>query len=509
MSKLAVAEDHDAKLFEAAASCKRDPLRFVQLAYPWREKGGALEKWDGPDTWQRDVLKYIRDNLSRKKPLLVAVAGGNGPGKSALAAWVIDWAMSTAADTRINVTANTGPQLSTKTWPEISKWHHLSLFGEWFDLQHRRMRSVFPDHHDSWRCDAITWEATTPESFQGLHNVGKRMVFVFDESSSIPPSIWEAQEGSLTDVDTEIIWLCLGNPTRATGRFRECFPGGKHSGQWKTFKIDTRKARMANQEQIAAWIKVYGLEHDYVRVRVLSEFPNASSTQFIATDLVEGAAAPDRDPMVTIYDPLVMGVDVAYEGDDKSVIRFRRGRDARTIQPLKFRGMSPMQLAARIAELNEQHHPDAIFIDNGTFGAGVVDRCRQLQLPVFGIDFGSNPDGGEIGQDGAIAYFNKRAEMWGKVREWLPHGMIDDDADLKADLTAVEYGYKLKNGRDSILLERKADMKSRGLQSPDDGDALALTFAHPVAPTDHSPQLGHKPRHQVDYDPFAGMYGRR
>ncbi len=493
-------DDLQERLFRAAASCARDPLRYVKLAYPWTEKGGPLEQWTGPDTWQVEVLKCIRDNLSRKKPLLIAVAGGNGPGKSALASWVIDWAMSTAIDTRVNVTANTGQQLSTKTWPEIAKWHNRSLFSSWFTLQSgtRRLRSADEKHADTWRCDAITWEQNSPEAFQGLHNVGRRMVFIFDESSAIPPPIWEAQEGSLTDVDTEIIWLALGNPTRATGRFRECFPGGRHAGSWHHFKIDTRKARMANQAQIAEWIKVYGLDHDFVRVRVLSEFPNASSTQFIASDLVEAAAAPDRDPPVTIYDAFVMGVDVAAEGDDKSVIRFRRGRDARTIPPLKFRGMLPMQLAARIAELNELHQPDAIFIDQTGVGLGVVDRCRQLSLPVFGIDFGSNPDGG----DRDAAYYNKRAEMWGKLREWLKHGMIDDDPELKADLVGPEYGYKLKDGRDAILLERKKDMKARGLSSPDDGDALALTFAHAVAPSDHRTQLQRKPRHQVDYDPL-------
>jgi hypothetical protein len=98
--------------------------------------------------------------------------------------------------------------------------------------------------------------------------------------------------------------------------------------------------------------------------------------------------------------------------------------------------------------------------------------------------------------------------MWGKLREWLYAGMIDDDPELKADLTAVEYGYKIKDGRDAILLERKKDMKKRGLSSPDDGDALALTFALPVAPSDHTAQLTHKPKHQVEYDPFAGMYRR-
>ena len=74
--------------------------------------------------------------------------------------------------------------------------------------------------------------------------------------------------------------------------------------------------------------------------------------QFIPSDIVEAAAEASRDPPVTIYYPLIVGVDVARFGDDKSVIRFRRGRDARTMKPIKFRGLDTMQLAARIAEIN-------------------------------------------------------------------------------------------------------------------------------------------------------------
>ena len=504
MASAAAAVNLQDRLVAAAASCSRDPLRYVKLAYPWGEKGGPLERWSGPDTWQTEILAYARDNLSRKKPLRIAVAGGVGPGKTALAAWLADWGMTTFPDCRGRVTANTGKQLSISTWPELAKWHGMSLFGGWFEFQSRSLVSVDPKHRFNWSFDAFTWEKSTPETIRGFHNAGKRIITINDESSATDDAVLTAEEGFLSDEDTERIWLMLGNPTRATGYFRECFPGGQRHGLWKCFNIDTRKARMANQEQIAEWIKYYGIEHDFVRTNVLSLFPNSSSTQFIGTDLVEGAAAADRDPPVTIYDPLVIGVDIAAYGDDQTVIRYRRGRDARTIPPQKYRSLDMMQIAARVAEANERHRPDAIFIDQGNMGLGVVDRCRQLQLPVFGIDFGSDP----IGGDPAAAYYNRRAEMWGKLREWLEHGAIDDDAELKANLTAVEYGYKLRAGRDSILLERKKDMKARGLASPDDGDALALTFAMPVAQSDHTAQLSHRPRHQVDYDPFAGLYKR-
>ena len=118
-------------------------------------------------------------------------------------------------------------------------------------------------------------------------------------------------------------------------------------------------------------------------------------------------------------------------------------------------------------------------------------------------------DHSHIGQDGAIVYANKRAEMWGAMRAWLAGGMIPDDRELLADLTGVEYGYALREGRDAIILEKKEDMKRRGLASPDLADALALTFAYPVAASDHRWQLSGKPRHQYQYDPFQQAWSGR
>ena len=163
-----------------------------------------------------------------------------------------------------------------------------------------------------------------------------------------------------------------------------------------------------------------------------------------------------------------------------------------------------MQLAARIADENARYPCDAIFIDGGGVGGGVVDRCRQLGLRVIEVQFGARSDRASIGQDGAIVYANKRAEIWGSMREWLRDGAIDNDPELLADLTGVEYGYVLREGRDAIQLERKEDMKKRGLASSDDGDALALTFAYPVAATDR--HRAGRPQHQFEWDPFAEMH---
>ena len=299
-----------------------------------------------------------------------------------------------------------------------------------------------------------------------------------------------------------IVWLAFGNPTRNTGRFRECF--GRFRHRWDCAHIDSRQVEGTNKAQLAQWVLDYGEDSDFVRVRVKGVFPHTGSMQFISSELVELAMSPRREGLATIYDPLVMGVDVARFGDDRSVIRFRRGRDGRSIPSIKLRGVDTMQLAARIVDENARYRCAAIFIDGGGVGGGVVDRCRQLGLQVTEVQFGGKSDRATVGENGAVVYANKRAEMWGNMREWLRDGAIDNDPELLADLTGVEYGYVLREGRDAIQLERKEEMKRRGLASSDDGDALALTFAYPVAATDRSGVAGRL--HQFEYDPFADSW---
>jgi hypothetical protein len=157
-----------------------------------------------------------------------------------------------------------------------------------------------------------------------------------------------------------------------------------------------------------------------------------------------------------------------------------------------------MQLSARVAALHGAERPDAIFVDGGGVGGGVVDRLRQLGVPVTEVQFGAKPDSGTLSELGGMGerYANKRAEMWGSLREWLKRGAIPNDRELIDDLTGLEYGYNADN---AIQLERKEDMKKRGLSSPDIADALALTFAYPVVARGME-SARTKPR---TFDPFA------
>lgn len=497
-------DNTEQRLIEFVAQDKHHSLRFVNSAYSWNrhDLSGSI----GPRKWQAEVLSTIDAHLqnpeTRYQPLRIAVASGHGVGKSGLIGMITNWGMSTCSDCKIVVTASTETQLRTKTWPEISKWFRMSLNAHWFNVTATSIASISTTHSKTWRADAIAWSENNTEAFAGLHNKGRRIIVIYDEASAIADKVWEVTEGALTDEDTEIIWIAFGNPTQNTGRFRECFGRFKH--RWVTKQIDSRTVEGTNKKEFEQWVKDYGEDSDFVRVRVKGEFPRSGSMQFIPSDTVD--MARHRTPEANLYDPLVMGVDVARFGDDQTVIVVRRGRDAKSVPWITLRGADTMTVAARVVNLAQEYKVDAIFVDGGGVGGGVVDRLRMLRQPVIEVQFGASPDKDLNGESGPIAYANKRAEMWGTMRDWMKGGAIPDNPDLGSELTGVQYSYTMKDGRDAILLEKKSDMKKRGLASPDLADALALTFAYAVQPSDHSAAFNKQSMNQSSYDPLGKDY---
>lgn len=460
--------DARAALAADIGALTHDPEAFVLYAFPWGR--GELAGCEGPDAWQRAVLREIGATLrgggEGARAVREAVASGHGIGKSALVAWIMLWALSTCPDARGVVTANTEAQLKGKTWAELAKWHRLCLCGDWFDCTATALIAREPGHEKTWRMDMAPWSERNTEAFAGLHNQGRRVLLIFDEASAIPDIIWEVSEGALTDTDTEIIWCAFGNPTRNTGRFRECF--GRFRHRWNTHQVDSRSAAMTNKAQIAEWITDYGEDSDFVKVRVRGVFPGAGERQFISGEVVEAARGRRLSEDMYAHAPRIMGVDVARHGDDSSVITRRQGLYC--APQLVYRDLGLTTLAGIVAREAEAWRPDRIFVDGVGVGAGVVDMLTDWGLPVTDA------------QSGAAAlnprkYRNRRAEMWAALREWLARGAIPDDAALAADLTGVEYGYTVG---EALQLEKKSDLKKRGLASPDRADSLALTFYAPV-----------------------------
>jgi hypothetical protein len=496
------------RLAEEIASFATDPYGHALFAYPWGSD--ALAAFPGPRRWQTEVLREIGDHLSnpetRFTPLRIAIAKGHGIGGSALIGMIANWGLDTCPDTRIVVTANTENQLLTKTSPELSKWRKLSITRDWFKVSAMSIASALAGHSQSWRLDAIPWSVHAPEAFAGLHNLGRRIILIFDEASNIADRIWEVAEGALTDEHTEIIFLAVGNPTRNNGRFKDCF--GKYRHLWRTRHIDSRTVEGTNIAYLDELVKTYGEDSDIVKVRVRGLFPSASSLQFIGTEIVQ--AARERtigETAILPNDPIVFGVDHARFGEDASVLAIRQGRDARSRPWKVWNGANSMEIAGDLAAEASRWNPDAIFIDAGGPNAGgVIDRLRQLlglDAPIFEINFGSK--GREATWNGEIRVrtANKRAEMYTNLRAWLERGSIPDHERLAGDLTCLEYAYTADN---AIQLERKEHLRNRGLPSTDWSDALALTFAEHVEPRELPAYLNPDNfRPQRDYDRFAEL----
>lgn len=485
----------------------RDPLGFVMWAFPWGESGTDLEYATGPETWQKRILIALgKGLLTIDEAIRIAVASGHGVGKSALVSWIVLWGFSTCADTRGVVTANTENQLKTKTWVELATWFRRFIAKDLFQLTATSLRSRDEARWETWRIDMVPWSKHNTEAFAGLHNKGRRILLVMDEASAIDDLIWEVSEGALTDLNTEIIWLAFGNPTKNKGRFRDCFAGGKYANRWKTLQVDSRSVSFTNKRQIAEWAADRGEDSDFFRVRVKGEFPRVDMESFISYSLA--MAAVERVVVPQPWMPLILGVDVGRFGDDPSVIYPRRGLDASSIKPDIFQGLDTMQTAARSADAFHRLGADILMVDEGGVGGGVVDRLRQLRVPVLGVQFGAKADGANLYERG-IKYRNKRSEIWGEMRDWLAHGSIpnltipqmnETIITLVDELIGPMYGLTEK---EEIQLERKKDMRGRGVPSPNVADALACTFAFPSFVSSVQARYEtEKPYIAPAYDPF-------
>jgi hypothetical protein len=205
-------------------------------------------------------------------------------------------------------------------------------------------------------------------------------------------------------------------------------------------------------------------------VEVYGEFPSAGEDQFISPQLVEDAFT--RPLHKDESAPVVVGVDPARGGADSTVIVVRQGRDIKAIK--RYKGEDTMTIVGRVIDAIEEYKPALTVIDEGGLGYGILDRLTEQRYKVRGVNFGSK-------SSKPLMWGNKRAQMWGDMREWLKTASMPKDRQLKADLVGP---MRKPDSKGTIYLEGKKEMKSRGLASPDAADALAVTFAFPVAHRD-------------------------
>ena len=461
--------DYTTQLVQDIGSYTHDPFGYTQYAFSW---GSGTLKDKRLRKWQAEEFKALGDHLqnpdTRHDPYLVAIASGHGVGKSAFIGMLSCWGMDTCDDTRIMITSNTDGQLKTKTVPEVSKWHRLKITSDWFKLTATSIFSLEKDHEKSWRTDFQPWSKDNSEAFAGLHNEGKRIIIVFDEASGIDDKIWEVVEGALTDENTEIIWVAFGNPTRNTGRFRECFR--KHSKYWRTRHLDSRDVEGTNKKLFAQWAEQYGEDSDFFKVRVRGQFPSMSAYQLYSTVDIDAAYGKHLREEQYNFAPVIISCDPAWTGDDELVIGLRQGLMYKVLERMT-KNDNDMMVANKIARYQDQYDADAVNIDGG-YGTGIASGGRTMGRHWNIVWFGE--------KSGRADCFNKRAEMYVEVKDWLQAGgaipkiqSLYDEMIYTEVLPTMDGKYKLPP---------KDVMREDLGRSPGDMDALALTFALPVTP---------------------------
>jgi hypothetical protein len=427
----------------------RKPRLFV------REVLGAA-----PDAWQDEALEALEKGHTR-----ISIRSGHGVGKSTFLSWVIIWFAATRYPFKCVITAPSASQLYDALWSEILAWLR-RLPENW-----RSLWSITSDRIELKAApaeafvSARTSRKEVPEALAGVHSAA--VLLVADEASGIPEEVFESGSGSMSTRGA--ITLLTGNPTRASGFFFRTHTVERD--HWFCMRVNSETSPRVDPKFVEEIARRYGRDSRAYRVRVLGEFPTSDEDTLIPMELVEAAWTREivEDPEARE----VWGVDVARFGADASVLVRRRGNVV-PHQPSRWRGLDTMGLTGRLVALWERtpvhERPTLIAVDVIGIGAGVVDRLRELELPVAGVNVSeAAPTAGR--------YARLRDELWDRGKEWLETRRVRlvQDEILRDELTAPRYQY-LSTGL--LKVESKDELRRRlpQLGSPDSADAFNLTF---------------------------------
>lgn len=463
---------------------RKDNLEdFVMFVFPWGKKGTPLEHCNGPRRWQRQILRELTMSIQEQNEAKMyetfqkAVSSGRGIGKSALVSMLTIWMLSTRIGSSVIISANSEAQLRTVTWGELSKWVAMAIHGDWWDISATRLapKQWFKDLVERemrkgtryWGAEGKLWSEENPDAYAGAHNHDGMMV-IFDEASGIPNSIWSVAKGYFTENVPSRFWMAFSNPRRAQGYFYECF--NIRSDFWSTLKVDSRTVEDTDKKLYEGIIAEYGAESDEAHIEVYGEFPRHGDDYFMPAYLVTDAMARDATPDTTF--PITMGIDPGTGSPDTTAIVVIQG--AHLLAKKEYRETEAMTLVGLIIDDIEQFKPNSVAVDIGGIGWALHSRLKEAKVSnLHGVNFGwkaKNP----------VVWGNYRAEMWGKMREWLETGVLPHDAKLKTELLSPK---KKPKSSGQMFLESKEDMRRRGVKSPNVADALALAISAPIAKT--------------------------
>lgn len=438
----------------------------------WREKPQVFVRecfGVTPDAWQDDVLEAF----PHQKRL--AMKACKGPGKTTVLAWLAWNFLLTRPHPKIAATSITADNLADGLWTEMAKWLNQSeLLDEAFVWNKTRITAR--EHPETWWMSARTWPRSgnpqqQADTLAGLH--ADFLLFLLDESGGIPDSVMAAAEAGLsTGIESHIVQA--GNPTHLEGPLYRACTTEKHL--WHVTEITSdpdseKRTPRVSIEWAREQIEKYGRDNPWVMVNVFGKFPPTSLNTLLGPDDVKEAQERVYQEHEYSFAGMILGVDVARFGDDKSVIFPRQGLTA--FAPLTYRNLDSTSGATHVAQAWHKYGADACHVDGtGGYGAGWIDALKTMKYKPRDVQFAAKPNDPK--------YYNKRAEMWFTMAEWVREGgaLPRECMELAGELTTPTYSFK----GDRFLIEDKEQIKLRLGRSPDYADALACTFAFPVAP---------------------------
>lgn len=444
-----------------------------------------------PDPWAADPAGWIRNRLaehiwSKQIEILesvrdhkyTAVKSAHSTGKSHIASRAIaHWVETHPLDEVFIVsTAPSAPQV------KAILWRYLKSVQRAKGLRGYITEAEVPE----WKIDGrlVGWgrkpadlmnaeEAGT--AFQGIH--AKYVLVILDEAGGIPEWLWNAVDSLVTSRTNRV--LAIGNPDDPASHFEKvCRPG---SG-WNLIKIsafDTPAFTgekcpdhvldvLVDQTWVAERAAAWGVDSPLYISKVLAEFPESSDDNLIPVGWIRNAV--DRDfSGEMIADLGKASMDIARGGRDESTLAWWRGGVFRILRHARGIG-DTMKLVAWAQNFHYEHPATPIIMDADGLGGPVVDRARELRLPVTPFYAGRRAFKPR-------KFVNRRSEQWWAVRQLFEAGLMDideEDEELQSQLASIRWS---EDSAGRTAVGTKKEMKARGLPSPDRADTLMMATA--------------------------------
>lgn len=445
---------------------RNDPVAFIHDCIEWKN--------DRPAKYQDEIIAQVPYQRT-------CARGPHGPGKTAMAAWLVHWFALTrdGDDWKCVTTASAWRQLDKYLWPEIHKWARRIRWGKIGREAYSEQDELLTLQLKLKTGAAFAVASDDPSLIEGAH--ADQIFYLFDEAKSIPDGTWDSAEGafSTAGADTagkEALAFAISTPGEPQGRFYEIQTRKPGLEDWWVKHITLQEAIEAgriSREWAEQREKQWGKESSVYQNRVEGNFASADEDSLIPLAWVERANRiweewKERGEKKAVDR---VGADIARYGEDTTEFALKFGNVVGEIRT--YRKMDTMEISGFLGGLLAANPKCEAVIDVIGIGAGVFDRLREQGLEVNAFNAGEGTDFRD--RSGELAFADKRSAAWWNLRDKLEAGEIGLPADdeLTGDLTAPKWKMT-SSGK--IKVESKDEIRKRIGRSTNKGDSVIQAF---------------------------------